>query len=59
MDPPAMRSLVEELSRISRASSEAAAQQRTPEAMARAGRDAQRADDAREALDLLEAQDAI
>jgi hypothetical protein len=59
MDPPAMRSLVEELSRISRESSVAAAQQPTPEATARAGRDAQRADDARAALDLLDAQDSL
>jgi hypothetical protein len=59
MDPPAMRSLVEELSQISLNSSASAAQQRTPEARARARRDAQRADDAQAALDLLESQDSV
>jgi hypothetical protein len=59
MDPPAMRSLVEELSRIARESSASAAQLRTPEARARAALDVQRAGDARAALDLLDAQDAV
>jgi hypothetical protein len=58
MDPPAMRSLLDELSRISMESSASAAQLRTPEARTRAGRDAQRADDAQAALDSLQAQDS-
>jgi hypothetical protein len=58
MDSPAMRSVVEELSRLCLESSASAALQRTPEARSRAGRDAQRADDARAALDLLEAQES-
>jgi len=57
MDPPAMRALVDDLSRISVEDSALAALQRTPEARARAGRAAQRADDARAALDLFDAQD--
>jgi hypothetical protein len=58
MDPPAMRSLVHELSRIALESSASAAQQGTPEAKARAGRDARRADDAQAALDLLATRDS-
>ena len=54
MDPPAMRSLVEELSRISRESSASAAEKPTPEATARAGRDAQRAAAAKAVLESVQ-----
>jgi hypothetical protein len=50
IDPPAMRSLIVELSRISAESSALAMRTGTPEAAARAGRDAQRAADAHAAL---------
>jgi hypothetical protein len=59
MDPPAMRALVDELSRLSSDSSAAAAQQRTAEARVRAERDAERADVARAALDSLEADNSV
>jgi len=54
-----MRALADELRRASIESSAAAAQQGTPEARVRAGQDARRADAARAALDLLEAQDSV
>jgi len=50
MDPPAMRSLAAELTRISRESAAAAVEQGTAEAAARAGRHAQRAAAAQAAL---------
>jgi hypothetical protein len=54
MDPPAMRSLVVELTRIAHESSARAVRQGTLEAAARAGRNAQRAAAARAALALIE-----
>ena len=54
MDPPAMRSLIRELTRISQESSAAAVRQGTPEAAARAARNAQRAAAAQAALASIE-----
>ena len=56
MDPPALHSLVTELTRISRDSAASAAQQATAEATARADQNAQRATAAQAALNSLEAQ---
>jgi hypothetical protein len=58
MDPPAMRSLVGELTRISRESAASATQQPTAEATARAGRNARRAAVARAALAAVEAENS-
>jgi hypothetical protein len=57
MDPPAMRSLVAELDRISRESAASAVQQATADAAARADRHARRAAAARAVLAWLEAGD--
>jgi len=57
MDPPAMRSLAAELTRISRESAAAAIEQGTAEAAAWAGRHAQRAAAAQAAMAALEAAD--
>ncbi len=56
MDPPAMRSLIVELMRLSDESSASAMEQGSPEAAARAGRDARRAAAAQAALAAVEAE---
>jgi hypothetical protein len=56
MDPPAMRSLIVELTRISRESSTEAQRQGTPAALARANRDAQILAAAESAYAAFEAQ---
>ncbi len=59
MDPPALRSLIVELSRISHESSALARRRGTPDASARAARDAQRAAAAQAALDSAEAAEIL
>jgi hypothetical protein len=56
MDPPAMRSLVVELTRLANDSSASAVQRGTAEAAARAGRNAERAAAARVALASVETE---
>ncbi len=57
MDPPAMRSLIVELMRVSDESAASAVQEGTPEAVARADRHAQRAAAAQAALGSAAAAD--
>jgi hypothetical protein len=57
IDPPALRSLIVELTRLSDESAASAVQEGTAEAVARADRNAQRAAAARAALALAEVAD--